>query len=134
MTATYPTPIDSLPYSTYVVPATFDTALKVVRDMLLRDNLLIPAEIDMSGRIRQVLGIHPSAPCRLLLVDSHSTLLYAAERKDVTAFFLPLHVLVTGQGPRTLISVLTRPGSPLLAQLAARVVRTLEKISLRQAA
>lgn len=145
MNTNQPTPINSTPYSTYVVPATFDTALKVIREMLARDNLLVAGEVDVSGRIRNVLGMHAAAPCRVLLVDSHSTLLYAAERRDATTFFLPLHVMVAGQGPRTLVSVLSSPcnqrgalpagsATPLLGQLCARVARTLEKISLRQAA
>ena len=68
---------------TFMVPAPFEKALGLIRQALNERDLGIAAELDISGRISQELGID-LIPCRVLCVD-HPQLLQQAIAFDASA-------------------------------------------------
>lgn len=126
---------------TLIVPEPFEKALKSIRRALNNGDLRIPMELDMSGRINRELGI-ALAPCRSLWVDNPILLLEAVALDRLAAVFIPLHLVVSGRGPQTLVHLLSPAsvqGSALPAaakapinKLQSRILRSLEHISTRQ--
>ncbi len=87
---------------TYVIPEPFERALKQVRESLAREGLSVPCELDLSARLRQQLGLSVP-PCRLLCVDSPAAVAETLAIDSAGAVFLPLHLVVSGRGCRTLV-------------------------------
>ncbi len=128
---------------TYVIPETFERAIKQLRDSLAREDLSVPAELDLSARLRTQLGLS-IPPCRVLCVDSPSAVAETLAIDSAGAVFLPLHLVVAGRGPRTLVHLAgaAGPGSgglPAAAKgpvrkLLARLTSALQRIGNRQSA
>jgi hypothetical protein len=120
---------------TFVVPTTFENALKAIRGVLTKGELSIPMEMDVSGRINRELGVRLPTSCRLLCVDSPSSLLHSIVLHGSPSVLLPLHLIVTARGPQTVVSLLSRSSihdSGLPAAAKAPVSELQSQISLRQ--
>ncbi|MDP2858738.1 MAG: hypothetical protein Q8P50_12270 [Bacillota bacterium] len=127
---------------TYLIAEPFESALKSVRQVLAKEDLRVPLELDVTVRIRKELGLS-LAPCRVLFVDCPVLLLEAVTLDSSVAAILPLHVALAGYGPQTRVHLisssvafnLSLPPAPSAAvgKLQTRVVRALEKIASRQA-
>jgi uncharacterized protein (DUF302 family) len=117
-----------------------EKALKLVRDTFGKVGLAIPVELDLSARIRRSLGIS-LAPCRVLFVDCPLLVLQAVALDASAANLLPLHVVVSSAGWRTLVhwrepASLPSAGLPLevgspIRRLHARLAEALSQIGIR---
>ena len=126
---------------TFMVPATFEKALGLVRQALDERELAIAAELDISGRISQELGID-LIPCRVLCVDHPQLLQQAIAFGASAATLLPLHVVVSGTGSRTLVHLLSQTSiycsglaagaKAAVSKLQVRASRALETIAVRE--
>jgi uncharacterized protein (DUF302 family) len=127
--------------TTYSIPEPFDSALKLVRSVLARAGLSILAELDVSGRIEQSLGIG-IARCNVLYVCSKRSLLESINIRPAVGIFLPLHVVVSARGGQTEIYLLASPtpngGNPAPAlaapvnKLQDEISRAMEKIAMHR--
>ena len=120
---------------TYLISEPFESALKSVREVLAKEDLRVPLELDVTARIRKELGLS-LAPCRVLFVDSPVLLLEAVTLDRTVAAILPLHVALAGHGPHTRVHLISSSGGfhvNLPRELQARIVRAVEKIASRQA-
>jgi uncharacterized protein (DUF302 family) len=82
------------------IAAPCETALKLIRRALLHEDLRIPEEFDVSD----IAGGQPGmnlAPCRILCVDAPLLLLEAMALDPSAAVFLPLHIVISADGPKT---------------------------------
>ena len=126
---------------TYMVPEPFEQAVESVKRAVLGGGLSIPAEMDVSSRIRRELGIAVRA-CRLIYVDCPVLLMEALAQHTAAALFFPLHVVVAGQELQTQVHVLSSlknrqlglpPGICVpVDRLQARLCQALEAIAGRQ--
>jgi uncharacterized protein (DUF302 family) len=127
--------------TTYLIPEPFDRALKAVREALARNNLSICTELDISARVKRELNMG-FIPCRILLADSPYLLLEAAALDSSAAVLFPLHVVVSGRGPQTLVHWINAAaiegvrlpiGAAVpLAKLQSLVTHSLDRIAMRQ--
>jgi uncharacterized protein (DUF302 family) len=107
------TPICSPPPTlTFVLEESFESALKTLRRAFTEDQLCVAVELDAAKRIRHALNIIVS-PCRILLVENPLFMLEATAIDRSSAVFIPLHVVVSASGARTLIHVLGPPSSQM---------------------
>jgi uncharacterized protein (DUF302 family) len=119
------------------IEAPYETALKLIRSALLREDLRISREFDVAdiARGQRVVNL---APCRILCVDSPLLLLEAMALDPSAAVFLPLHIVISADGPNTQVYWLNPAGIqskrlpvgamlPLRA-LQARIVAAMEGI------
>ena len=81
------------------IAAPYETALKLIRSALLHEDLRISREFDIADIARAQPG-NP-APCRILCVDSPLLLLEAMALDRSAAVFLPLHIVISADGPNT---------------------------------
>lgn len=126
---------------TYVIPEPFDRALKQLRESLSSEGLSVPAELDLAARLREQLGLS-IPPCRILCVDSPAAVAETLAIDSAGAVFLPLHLVVAGRGPRTLVhlagaTALGFGGLPVgakgpLRKLMTRLSAALQRIGSRQ--
>ena len=107
----------------------YDKALKLLRETFGKEGLGIPMELDLSARIRRSLGIS-LAPCRVLFVDCPLLLLQAVALDASAATLLPLHVVVSGAGQRTLVHW-REPASAGAASLPAEVKAPIRRLQTR---
>jgi len=115
--------------------------VKSVREVLAKEHLRVPLELDVTAGIRKELGVG-LAPCRVLFVDCPVLLLEAVTLDSSVAAILPLHVALAGYGPQTRVHLISSSGAfnvnlppatfTAVGRLQARVVRALEKIASRQ--
>jgi len=128
---------------TYSISKPFESALKSVRQVLAREDLRVPLELDVTARIRKELGLS-LAPCRILFVDCPVLLVEAVTLEGSVAAILPLHVALAGYGPQTRVHLISPQvsfnvnlppaTSAAVGKLQAKIVRALEEIAARQAA
>ncbi|MFB3779019.1 MAG: DUF302 domain-containing protein [Bryobacteraceae bacterium] len=126
---------------TYVIPEPFERALRRLRDSLGSEGLSVPAELDLSARMREQLGLS-IPPCRVLCVDSPAAVAETLAIDSAGAVFLPLHLVVAGRGPRTLVhlagaTALGSGGLPVgvkgpVRKLLTRLASALQRIGSRQ--
>ena len=125
----------------YLISEPFERALKVVRDALGRSELSIAAELDVSARIKRELNIG-FGPCRILLVDSPCLLLEACTLDRAAAALLPLHLVLCGRGPQTMVHWMSPAGlggvrlptgaaAPLM-KLESLVARSIQRVAMRR--
>jgi uncharacterized protein (DUF302 family) len=105
----------------------FDKALKAVRRTLADAELTVPGELDVAGHIQRQLYVG-FAPCRILFVDAPYLLLEALVVERAAATFLPLHLVVSARGNRTLVqwidlAAVQPPRLPAKALPFARLVQ-----------
>jgi uncharacterized protein (DUF302 family) len=127
-------------------PLTFDigephqVALRMVRRALAQQGLRVPAELDISARIRQELGAGV-APCTVLYVDNPALLLESIVFNRGTPLLIPQPIVVTGDGRHS--EVLVRSSEWLTTEtpesvrdpvrdLHLRITRALDTIAIRQ--
>ncbi|MBZ5594724.1 MAG: DUF302 domain-containing protein [Acidobacteriia bacterium] len=123
------------------IAAPFETALKVIRSALFHEDLRISREFDVADIARGQPGMN-LAPCRILCVDSPLLLLEAMALDPSAAVFLPLHIVISADGPSTQVywlnpaSIQSKrlPAGAMLPLRAvqARIVKAMEKISLNE--
>ena len=90
----------------FVLDSPFDSALTRIRRALREDHLCIAAEINAAQRIKRALEIYVS-PCRILLVDNPLFTLETTAIDRASGVFIPLHLVVSGVGDRTLVHMLS---------------------------
>ncbi|HZS54243.1 MAG TPA: DUF302 domain-containing protein [Bryobacteraceae bacterium] len=90
----------------FVINSPFDSALPQIRRAIGACQLSIAGEIDASQRVKRALEIYVP-PCRVLLVDSPAFMLETTAIDRASGIFIPLHVVVSGAGNRTLIHILS---------------------------
>jgi uncharacterized protein (DUF302 family) len=128
--------------TTYMIWEPFEQALPLLKEALLKDGLTISAELDISERIQQELGVRFD-PCKVLYVDHPVLLLEAIEQDVSAAAFIPFHVVVCGSGHYTQVhtSKPTRDHDtadlPLrvrvpVDKLRARISRAIETVAMRE--
>lgn len=120
------------------IAAPYETALKLVRDALLHEDLRISREYDVSDVAGGQRGMN-LVRCRILCVDSPLLLPEAMALDPSAAVFLPLHIVVSADGRKTHVYWLN-PASiqskrlpvgamlPLRA-LQERIVQAMDRIS-----
>ncbi|MDQ2776629.1 MAG: DUF302 domain-containing protein [Acidobacteriota bacterium] len=91
--------------ASFVVDSPFDSALLRIRRAIRADQLSIAAEIDAARRVKRALQIYVP-PCRVLLVDNPAFMLETTAIDRASGIFIPLHLVVSGAGNRTLVHVL----------------------------
>jgi uncharacterized protein (DUF302 family) len=110
------------------IAAPYETALKLIRSALFHEDLHISREFDVADIARGQPGMN-LAPCRILCVDSPLLLLEAMALDPSAAVFLPLHIVISADGPNTQVYWLN-PASihskrlPVGAMLPLRALQT----------
>ncbi len=89
----------------FVVDSPFDSALPRIRRAIRADELCIAGEIDAAQRVRHALEIYVP-PCRVLLIDNPAIMLETTAIDRASGIFIPLHLVVSGVGNRTLVHML----------------------------
>ncbi len=89
----------------FVVDSPFDSALVQIRRAMRADQLSIAAEIDTAQRVKRTLEIYVP-PCRVLLIDNPAFMLESTAIDRASGIFIPLHLVVSGAGNRTLVHLL----------------------------
>lgn len=125
--------------TTYRISEPFDRALRAVREALIRAELSIVSEVDVSARVKRELNMG-FVPCRILLVDSPYLLLEAATLDRAAAVLMPLHVVLSARGPETLVYWicptaiegvrLPMAATPPLLKLQTTLTRAIERIAM----
>ena len=128
---------------TFGVAESHQTTLRGVRRALAQQGLRVPAEMDVTMRIKQELGAG-LAPCIVLYVDDPALLLEAVVFHRGAALLIPLPVVVSGNDRHTEVLVrsveaLVEGGLPVsvrepLLNLHGRIVRAIETIAEREGA
>ena len=124
----------------FVVDSPFDSALPRIRKALRADRLSIAAEIDAAKRVKRALEIYVP-PCRVLLIDNPAFMLETTAIDRASGIFIPLHLVVSGAGNRTLVHMLSLEHirdsdlpigirAPVL-DLQRQIVRSLARIAER---
>jgi uncharacterized protein (DUF302 family) len=91
---------------TWVVDRPFEAAFPRLRRAILDSSLGLMAEIDAAQRAKRALQIE-GPPCRVLLIDHPALLLATTAINCASALFLPVPVVISGAGPRTLVHLLS---------------------------
>jgi uncharacterized protein (DUF302 family) len=89
----------------FVLDHAFQPALVQIREAIRQDQLSIAAEVDAAQRVKHALEIYVPQ-CRVLLVDSPSLLLETTAIDRASGIFIPLHLVVSTTGSRTLVQML----------------------------
>lgn len=89
----------------FIVDAPFDAALAKIRLAIREDGLCIAAEIDTARRLKRAMQIQVS-PCKVLLIDNPSLMLETTAVDRASGIFIPLHLVVSAAGDRTLVHML----------------------------
>ena len=90
---------------TYVMAERFDKALKTIRIALAEVELDVAGEFDVAGLLDRRADRAPSR-AKVLLVDCPLLVFEALALDRASAVFFPLHILVSGDGDRTQVSVI----------------------------
>jgi uncharacterized protein (DUF302 family) len=128
---------------TFSVAEPHEAAIRMVRRALAQQGLRVPAELDITSRIKQELGAG-LAPCVVLYVDDPALLLEAIVFHRGAALLIPQPVVVSGNDRHAEVLVrsveaLMEGGLPAsvrnpLLNLHARIVRAMETIAEREGA
>jgi uncharacterized protein (DUF302 family) len=89
----------------FIIDDPFDSALARIRRTLSTGQLSIAGEIDAAHRVKRTLDIYVPA-CRILLVDNPTFMLEATAIDRTAGIFMPLHLVVSAAGSRTLVHML----------------------------
>jgi len=96
---------DREPTITYAMDVDFDVAIKRIRRALATKQLSIAVELNASRRLNRALGLRLS-PCQILFIESPLLLLEAMAIDRCSAAFIPLHLVVSDAGKRTIVHLL----------------------------
>ena len=131
------------PLITFRIPENYATAQRMVRRALAQHGLRVPAELDVSARIKQDMGAGV-APCLVLYVDDPALLLESVVFQRAAALHIPQPLVLSALDHRT--EVVMRSGESLLEgglpasvrepllTLHTRMVRAMETIAEREGA
>ncbi|HZQ55973.1 MAG TPA: hypothetical protein VFB14_27510 [Bryobacteraceae bacterium] len=89
----------------FVLDQAFEPALAQIRQAIRQEQLSIAGEVDVAQRVRHTLEIFVPQ-CRVLLVDSPLLLLETTAIDRASGIFIPLHLVVSSAGSRTLVQML----------------------------
>ncbi len=130
-------------HETFTVPAPYPAGLRTVRQALARQGLHTPAELDVTARIKNELGVG-LAPCVVLFVDEPALLLEAVVFHRSAALIIPQPLVVSGNERQTKVILrkmdsLAQAEYPAgtrdpLVNLHSRMVRAMESIAEREEA
>jgi len=124
----------------FTIGERYDVALRMVRIALAREGLRVPAELDVTARLRQELGAMV-APSVVLYVDDPTLLLEAVVFNRAAGLLMPQPLVVCGGNHHTQV-IVRNPDrcdipetvrDPMLA-LQLKMSRALETIADRQEA
>jgi uncharacterized protein (DUF302 family) len=133
----------SSPIMTFSIRKPYKTALRLVREALAEHGLLVAAELDVTSRIKQELGVGV-APCTVLFVDDPTLLLEGIVFHRGAPLWIPQRVAISGNERHTEVFVRSANSNSLVAgglpaslldpivQLQERVVHTMESIAERE--
>ena len=124
----------------FTIGERYDVAVRMVRIALAREGLRVPAEVDITARLRQELGAMV-APSVILFVDDPALLLEAVVFNRGAGLQIPQPLVVCGGHPNT--RVILRSADPCNADvpetirdpvlsLQRRMTKALETIADRQ--
>ena len=109
----------------FSLPEPFERAVESVCSSLASRGLRVAGQLDVSLRVERSLGI-VLAPCKIVFVLPHPSVLSAANIHPWAAVFLPLHVVISGCGTQTEIQVQSRVHTAPEADAAALVAPVVE--------
>lgn len=112
---------------TYVINKPFVDALKQLRAALRASGFQIPTEINISAWINSQLGV-TLRPCVALEVACPVLLLKAAIMDPTAAALVPIKVIVTEAGSRSLVRLVFRADAALIGALRAELNKFLEGV------
>lgn len=110
-----------------VVERRFGSVIKQIRSLIAGAELEIAAEFEMDGSFRERLD---GRKCHLLLVDCPLTDFEVLTIDGAAAVFLPLHVLVSGNGNQTRV-FWAKTSTLVHARLASGAVTPLQRLEAR---
>ena len=124
----------------YTLREPFERAVETVCKSLASRGLRVAGQMDVSRRISRALGIVP-APCRIVFVLPGSSLLNPDTAYPWAAIFLPLHIVISGNGCWSEIQVQNRVQTSAetvapaffgpVMEAQAQVAEALEAIAMR---
>jgi|SRR4051812_417221 hypothetical protein len=133
--------LNGTPLVTFTIREPHHAALRLVRRALTEHDLVAAAELDVTSRIRQELGVDV-APCMVLFVDDPTLMLEGIVFHRGAALWIPQRVVISGNDRHTEVFVrsansMDAGGFPAsiqdpIAHLQSRIVRALETIAERQ--
>lgn len=115
----------------YLLREPFDRAVESVCKSLVNRGLRVAGQLNVSRRVELSLGI-VLEPCKIVFVLPDPSVLGAPDIHPSAAIFLPLHIVISGNGAHTEIQVQNRlrPGAEAgLPALVAPVMETQAQIS-----
>jgi len=123
----------------YTLLEPFEQALETIYKSLATRGLRVAAQLDVSRRMERALGI-ALPPCRIAFVLPSPCTPNSRRVYRWAAVFLPLHIVISGKGPKTEIQVQNRVQAgtaPTLfgpvMEAQTRVSEALEGIAMRSA-
>ena len=135
--------INGPPLVTFRIAEPYTAALRKVRKGLSQEGLRVPAELDVTSRIKQELGAG-LAPCAVVYVDDPALLLEAVIFHRDAALAIPQPVVIAGHERHTEVLVrsadaLFAGGLPLstrgpLLKLHQRIMRAMDAVAEREEA
>lgn len=125
----------------FIIPEPYPIALRMVRRALAQQGLRVPAELDVSARIKQEVGAGV-APCAVLYIDDPVLLLEAIIFQRGAGLLIPQPLVVAGGHRRTELLLrdaataggLSASVRDALSCLHSRIIRALETIAERDGA
>jgi len=127
---------------TFQVLEPYPTGLQMVRRVLAQQGLRVPAELDVSARIKQEVGAGV-APCTVLYVDDPALLLEAIVFHRGAGLLIPQPLVVSSRCQHTEVLVrstasLVEAGFPTSIRepfwsLHGRIIRAMETIGEQEA-
>ena len=126
----------------FILDKPFEVGLARIRQAIRAEQFCIAAEIDAAQRVKRALQIYVPE-CRVLLIDSPLFMLETTAIDRASGIFIPLHLVISGSGNRTLMQMLDLEHirnsdlpigirAPVL-DLQRQLFRVLGKIAHRQA-
>jgi uncharacterized protein (DUF302 family) len=116
--------------STYRIPEPFTTATRSVRDAIQEEGLRKVSELDVADRSKHDFGISLPA-CRILFAECPTALLKALALDRSAVVWLPMHVVVSAQGPQTAVHIPRPSMEPMdspVRFVQDMIVRALQRI------
>jgi len=114
----------------------FEREVETVCRALVSRGLRVAGQLDVSRRVKRSLGI-VLPPCRIVFVLPHPSTPVSSGTHPWAASFLPLHVVISGNGAQTEIQVQNRiQGAPAEApapvlETQTEMRRAIEAIAMR---
>ena len=109
----------------------FERAVESVCKSLESRGLRVAGQLDVSGRVKRMLGI-VLVPCRIVFVLPRSSAVVRDSIHPCAAIFLPLHVVISGDDAQTEIQVQNRVQAvPIVSETQAQISEAIGAIAMR---